>query len=409
MNEQRKNFLLALYISLPILIGIESNVIDLLELKKLREITSYINPLLIAAIILSFLYFNRGLLKKRLLIVLSVYSLLILITFFLHNELLIIADKLVYYTFIQVIMYIMFFSAMKDLKPLTKYLRIYFIFGTIYSITQIFIFNITKLYSMGYSYNMTVLIIISLILAITKKRVDCMLFFLFNFGVILIVGSRGIILCILISLMLMPLFYKIKRKNLLILTSIVAVLLIAVLIMGFAFNNVIKSSRNMKALKEDAINVYNSLSGKGELKIRLSGREKYYGFILNKIAERPFSYKGIYSDRYYLAHHFGKSGEPIMFGYYPHNIVLEILFQFGVLLGAMILLYFAYIIFNTGFKINKSKNRLYIILYIAILSYSVGQLMISGSYLTSNSFGLLVGYIIFIQSKKISNGQYNEL
>ncbi len=403
MNEQRKNLLLALYINLPIIIGIETNILKLLGVGITSTITKYTNLFLMVSIILTFLFFNRDALKKRLFIVLSIYSLLMLVSILLQNEILAIANKLAFYTFIQVIVYILFFSAMNDLKPLVKYLKLYFILGTIYSVTQLFIFNMTKLYSMSYSYSMTLLLIISLILGITKKRRDCILFFFFNFGINLIAGSRGIILCIIISLVLIPLFYDIKRKTLLKLTAIIAISLIVIILLGFAFDGVIKNSRSIKALKEDTINIYNSITGKGELKIRLSGREKYYGFVLDEIAKHPFSYKGIYNDRYYITKHFNIADKSKMFGYYPHNIILEILFQFGVLLGGVILIYLTYIVFNTGFRIRKSNNNLYTVLFIAVVSYSVGQLMVSGSYLTSSSFGLLIGYIIFIRSKKLLN------
>lgn len=47
-------------------------------------------------------------------------------------------------------------------------------------------------------------------------------------------------------------------------------------------------------------------------------------------------------------------------------------------------------------KIKISQNDNFRYLFIVSFSYAAGQLLISSSYLTSNSFGIFIGFMIYI-------------
>ena len=73
--------------------------------------------------------------------------------------------------------------------------------------------------------------------------------------------------------------------------------------------------------------------------------------------------------------------------------MLEILFQFGVW-GLFILLSLG-IVFIIGWRnTNLKKIRAFKNFFIVIVSYAVGQLMFSSSYLNAQSFGAVAGLVI---------------
>lgn len=94
-----------------------------------------------------------------------------------------------------------------------------------------------------------------------------------------------------------------------------------------------------------------------------SGRSLLYVSVLNELGHHPFAVRGINSD--YL-----------LLGVYTHNIVLEILYEFGCLLGGFICLDLLFRVINTFIKADdSSESELCLLLMFA----SIPSLMLSHS------------------------------
>lgn len=109
----------------------------------------------------------------------------------------------------------------------------------------------------------------------------------------------------------------------------------------------------------------------------LSGRDTIYHLLMEYIANKPLLGHGIGGDR-------------VLIGGYAHNIFLEILINFGVIFGGIILL----VLLITMIYRLSSKSRMYYNILIIWISYGFIHLMVSSSYLTDIKFWILIGILL---------------
>lgn len=116
-------------------------------------------------------------------------------------------------------------------------------------------------------------------------------------------------------------------------------------------------------------------------------RDYIYNIIENRIHDNWLVGAGIGSDRYFL------------WGAYAHNIVLELSLHYGVII--MTLLGIAFLLYNL--QIIKSKrfqnNNGGVTMYVIMLLYGFVPMLVSGSYLISYNFAILMGYLLRKQIK----------
>ncbi len=98
---------------------------------------------------------------------------------------------------------------------------------------------------------------------------------------------------------------------------------------------------------------------------------------------------GIYSDRLVL-----------LDDDYPHNIVLEIFYQYGVLLGCIILLLLTWMMVSSFQKFKKGSNMFYMFSWICLFSIIIGKMMFSSSYLIDRSFWFFAGLVVLSLNKR---------
>lgn len=115
------------------------------------------------------------------------------------------------------------------------------------------------------------------------------------------------------------------------------------------------------------------------------GRNRIAEICIDRILEHPFIGIGPVNDRIYLANQFG-NGEGAV-GSYPHNFFLEILMQYGVILGGMMLLLFAFLILKALRTAPNANTKDLIVILIGSYFF---PLLFSGSYLDSRGFYMLV-------------------
>lgn len=86
---------------------------------------------------------------------------------------------------------------------------------------------------------------------------------------------------------------------------------------------------------------------------------------------------------------------------YPHNMILEIIYQYGYSLGSLILLGIFGLIVKTYRIVKHSEEKFYIFCWVAFVSTVLGKMMFSSSYLIDRPFWFFFG--LFILSLKQGN------
>ncbi|MBK1407228.1 O-antigen ligase family protein [Staphylococcus hominis] len=200
---------------------------------------------------------------------------------------------------------------------------------------------------------------------------------------ILILGSRGAILCITVFIILKIMFLNGKNKFYNLLIKVVVIVFVSLFIFNykailyelylFLVNNNIESRTIQLFLSDE---------------LYLSGRDSIYIVLIKYIIEHPIMGFGIGGDRRIL------SGEAV----YAHNILIEVIGNFGLLIGLFVLFVLFTIILYALFNF-KGKNKTMIIIW---LSIGFVHLFISSSYLIEMKFWIFIGLLInimFIKTK----------
>ena len=132
---------------------------------------------------------------------------------------------------------------------------------------------------------------------------------------------------------------------------------------------------------------------------RSNARIEIYKNALNLIFEYPLLGTGLITDRRLLAKLNGMSSG--FLGSYAHNFFLEILLQYGILLGGFLLLIVLYATYSCLFRENNIHRSL---LSIFCISYGLGLVMVSGTAFAHEEFWLFMGTVVTMWvEKRISN------
>lgn len=125
-------------------------------------------------------------------------------------------------------------------------------------------------------------------------------------------------------------------------------------------------------------------------------REMLYTGFSALIAKSPWGY-GILGDRY-ISYETGLYWKPM----YPHNIYLEVLVNFGYIIGTIIVLWFTYYLIKSLFVCRDKSYRVSILL---LASVSFIKLLFSSSYWIDQMFFMLLGAILAYPKLLVSSGE----
>ena len=205
--------------------------------------------------------------------------------------------------------------------------------------------------------------------------------------IIFIFGTRGPILCILVYVSALILYITVKsgsKKRILLITLGIGVVL------------VIFSS---DTLFVQFASVFSKLFGRMGFSTRIfdfilagdiaqsKGREYLAKQAIAAIIENPAWGYGITADR-------------AMFGIYPHNIVLELWCQYGVLIGTTVVIAIMVLTIIALVKTFKNKREFtFVLLFVSMIFV---KLMISGTYTTESYFYFTLGLFINIARSNFS-------
>ncbi|MBU5294113.1 O-antigen ligase family protein [Anaerosalibacter bizertensis] len=235
-------------------------------------------------------------------------------------------------------------------------------------------------YSMPLAYYMLLPTIVYMDELLEKFSFKSLFISMMSLFVILALGSRGPIMCIGVFTILkvINISKDLNYKTIAIYLMITAIGLIVL----FYFDTILESLYNL-LLNFEIRSRSIELFLKDE--IDLSGRDRLYEKVIQEIKNNPISGIGLAGDR------------SVINGTYAHNIIIEILANFGIILGGALLLSLIFISFKALFTSNK-----YVSNFIAIW-FSIGfiHLMVSSSYITDLKFWIFLGLISrFVKDNK---------
>lgn len=242
------------------------------------------------------------------------------------------------------------------------------IFSTITYLTGILSFDDTQ-YSMGFSYSSVVFFILLLDNFLLSRKILSLIFSLPLVFVIVVYGSRGALACILMYLLIhmyRMLFYSKKKLQ--------PSIFISVLILGLL---------SRKVLLQLLLNITSKFGSYSRTLVTLDsgnfiesdGRRLIYSRVWEAFKQEPFKVRGINAD-YALT------------GIYSHNFILELLYEFGLIIGLLIVTY----IFIISIKIVCAKNfNIKRRIMFVFLSVWFPQLLLSNTIWVSPFFWLFFG------------------
>lgn len=125
-----------------------------------------------------------------------------------------------------------------------------------------------------------------------------------------------------------------------------------------------------------------------------STRNIYYVYSADIIHTNGSKVSGLLSDRYYLRNY----GQYTSWMVYPHNIILELLIDFGTVLGTILSsLLLIKVIRNMFFAGNEDRKRICILICILTMV----RLFVSSSFIIEGNFYIMLGFLFGV--KKLAN------
>lgn len=221
-----------------------------------------------------------------------------------------------------------------------------------------------------YSISFSFTLLLPTLVLISHKTLLSYIAALFLFVLIVFLGSRSAAIVIVIYAYIEILFNK-KNMVTVAIVSFVAVVSLPILIGYFEQYGV--SSRTLSILQSEE-----GLVG------HLSHRDEIYDLCISKIQQNPIMGIGLYGDRLFLG------------GSTSHNVILELLLDFGVFGGSGVILYLFFYFIHTFLKSSHSRKVYFMRYFLAVMI----PLMVSGSYLKDYNLGLFLGICYLINKER---------
>lgn len=119
-------------------------------------------------------------------------------------------------------------------------------------------------------------------------------------------------------------------------------------------------------------------------------RDSIYDFCISYIHNHIFWGSGIGNDRVLISNNTLVFEQDLM-GNYPHNIFLELLMQYGLIIGGIIILY---IMYKLSSFLYFEKDKYSIKIFSVLMGMGFFPLLYSSSYIENPLFFLLLGYTL---------------
>jgi len=254
-----------------------------------------------------------------------------------------------------------------------------------------------KLYSstdyMTFSYNLVYPCVIAFLTGVVQKKKIYVAFSIAFLICITINGARGALLCAALSIVFIVIWKRKKTfaHDLLFWGSIIVAIITVYFFreeIVFGLAKTFPNSRTIFILQRDF------LTGR----IDSTGRDVVYEYCIDYIKKNIFGC-GLFQDRILIKTNLLSDPKEEWIGCYPHNLFLEIIMQWGWIVGSIIV---ALIIILLG-RVLKTLNQMEegdISFFILIVCTTFIMLMISSSYLYSYKFYASLAVLITLLGKK---------
>lgn len=269
-----------------------------------------------------------------------------------------------------------------DLEVLMKYLWR----GSLITLLLAIVVFVTLLSSkssvdyMSFAYMMLSPIMICFIEGWRKKGI-LLAFPVIASGVLFVIGCRGAAVALAFFLVVCFLDLYFRGGGTVRHLFVKLIMVIGAVLIGLNLNFIMKkmvilldsfgfSSRTLEAL----------LLGKG-LFIRSDGRQSIWKQAIDSIGIMG---KGLFGDRTVILDEYHN---PV----YPHNFILEVMVDFGMVIGSILVLSFIVLVIKAVFKSYKSNDMQKIQMTYAMLTILLIKHMVSASFLTSFDFWFYIG------------------
>ncbi|MFW9988910.1 MAG: O-antigen ligase family protein [Candidatus Odinarchaeota archaeon] len=349
---------------------ISSNIVTYESFEKVSLVLSAI-PMVIAAFIT---------LKRNFILFLFTYLIfvsLILITLivFPNNEKYV-KDELFYLFFINIPCFLCL-ATIQDIyilkKVMLKLSYVIFILGIIY----VYFLWVGMINFLSYSMTLSYYLLLPALIFINHRGLLFSILFLFICLIMLMLGSRGALVTALVYALLLLLFDKKKRITSLIFIISLIVLSGSLIISLQSIADMIGvNSRTLRLILEGDI-AYDS------------DRLELYSIIWKSILTNPIKGYGLFGDRV------------ILDGVYTHNFILELLNNFGLILGSGLIFILFYKLIRIIYRSDVENKKLLLLFF----CYCLIPLMFSSSYLKDPRFGILIGAILYYE-ESIKTGEF---
>ena len=254
--------------------------------------------------------------------------------------------------------------SIKDYANLYDYFSRYSFVISIFSIFIIFVDRGTFVYNMHYSYIVLIALCFhTLNLFNDKKKID-FFYLLLDIVLILLFGSRGPILCYSFFLIMYVLFGNQKGY-------LKALFITMITIVSFNVERVLSTISDITSLFGVRSRTISLLISNPQ---HVSGRDIILQDTLALIKKNPVIGYGIAGEYKYLKD-------------YPHNLFLDVIVHWGIVLGSLLIAGMLYIIIK-GLLYSKDKTRVLVLIFI---SYGLVMLFFSGTYISFDGFYILMG------------------
>ncbi len=231
------------------------------------------------------------------------------------------------------------------------------------------------------SYNLIIPTCILLIYGMKEFKAIYFLGGSISFLTILLYGARGAVFCVGVGVILFLFKHIVDRKfnskKMVLALIISSAVLWLVINFEYILKKILKmtNSRTIRLLLTgNIINGY--------------GRSELYDAFKREISSNPFEFRGILADRVLAAQ---IMNQPISRGTYAHNIIYEILYEYGLIFGFFVLLFIFICLGCCIRKVIRIGNEDLFILLVSIFPVGFCSLFFSGSYLTTHYFWILMG------------------
>ena len=203
--------------------------------------------------------------------------------------------------------------------------------------------------------------------------------------VILIFGTRGPIVCMLVYVALLTIYYSFKSRNLK--KLLILLIIFAIVLSVFIFDSLFIEVTSVLSKAFEKIGFSTRIFTfiiEGDITAS-KGRESLAKQAVEAIIENPMWGYGITADR-------------AMFGIYPHNMFLEILCQYGIVFGSLLIITMLVITVIALLKSRKNTGRF--TFGLMLVSIVFVKLMISSTYTIEPLLFFMMGYFVLILRKK---------